>query len=110
MNRKGWTMSDLPKPPKTHHDFGDAFPEVAGAWEAIGSAGKKGPLDQKTCRLIKLALAMGAQQEGSVHASVRKGLAMGITKEEFEQVVILAAGTLGFPQTVAAYTWIKDLL
>ena len=103
-------MSDLPKPPATHHAFTDTFPEVARAWETIGAAGKVGPLDEKTCRLVKLALAMGAQQEGAVHASVRKGLAMGITREELEQVVVLAAGTLGFPQTVAAYTWIKDLL
>lgn len=103
-------MSDLPKPPKTHHEFVETFPEIAHAWQAIGSAGKKGPLDEKTCRLIKLALAMGAQHEGSVHASVRKGLAMGITREELEQVVVLASGTLGFPQTVAAYTWIRDLL
>ena len=103
-------MSDLPKPPKTHDDFVAVFPELAKAWETIGSAGKKGPLDEKTARLIKLAVAMGAQQEGAVHASVRKALAMGITREELEQVVILVAGTLGFPQTVAAYTWIKDLL
>lgn len=103
-------MSDLPKPPQTHDEFVAAFPEVAKAWEVIATAGKSGPLDKKTCRLVKLALAMGAQQEGAVHASVRKGLAMGITREEMEQVVALAAGTLGFPQTVAAYTWIKDLL
>jgi len=70
-------MSDLPKPPKTHHEFVAAFPEVAEAWQVIGAAGKNGPLDEKTCRLVKLALAMGAQQEGAVHASVRKGLAMG---------------------------------
>ncbi len=103
-------MSDLPKPPKTHDDFVSTFPELARAWETIGAAGKKGPLDERTTRLIKLALAMAAGHEGAVHASVRKGLAMGITREEFEQVVVLAAGTLGFPQTVAAYTWIKDLL
>ena len=103
-------MSDLPKPPETHNDFVETFPELARAWETLGAAGKKGPLDEKTCRLIKLAVAIGAQQEGAVHASVRKGLAMGITREELHQVVILAAGTMGFPQTVAAYTWIKDLL
>jgi 4-carboxymuconolactone decarboxylase len=103
-------MSDLPKPPRTHDEFTSAFPEVGKAWEIIGGAGKDGPLDERTARLIKLALAIGAQQEGSVHASVRKGLAMGITREELEQVIVLSAGTLGFPQTVAAYTWIKDLL
>ena len=103
-------MSDLPKPPETHDHFVATFPELAKAWETIGSAGKKGPLDRKTCRLVKLALAIGARQEGAVHASVRKGLAMGITREELHQVVALAAGTVGFPQTVAAYTWITDLL
>jgi alkylhydroperoxidase/carboxymuconolactone decarboxylase family protein YurZ len=103
-------MSDLPKPPKTHDEFMEAFPELGEAWQIIGGAGKKGPLDEKTARLVKLAVAMGAQQEGAVHASVRKGLAMGISRAELEQVVALCAGTLGFPQTVAAYTWIKDLL
>ena len=103
-------MSDLPKPPETHDHFVATFPELARAWETVGAAGKAGPLDEKACRLIKLAVAMGAQQEGAVHASVRKALAMGISREELEQVVVLAAGTLGFPQTVAAYTWIKDLL
>ena len=103
-------MSDLPKPPKTHDDFRETFPELGEAWQIIGGAGKKGPLDEKTARLIKLAVAIGAQQEGAVHASVRKGLAMGISRAELEQLVALSAGTLGFPQTVAAYTWIKDLL
>ena len=103
-------MSDLPKPPQTHDDFRETFPELGEAWEIIGGAGKKGPLDEKTARLIKLAVAIGAQQEGAVHASVRKGLAMGISRAELEQLVSLSAGTLGFPQTVAAYTWIRDLL
>jgi 4-carboxymuconolactone decarboxylase len=103
-------MSDLPKPPKTHDEFRKTFPELGEAWEVVGGAGKHGPLDEKTARLVKLAVAMGAQQEGAVHASVRKGLAMGITRAELEQVVALCAGTLGFPQTVAAYTWITDLL
>lgn len=103
-------MSDLPKPPRTHDEFAADFPDLARAWQIAGAAGKQGPLDEKTCRLVKLSVAIGAQQEGAVHASVRKALAMGITREELEQVVALAAGTLGFPQTVAAYTWVRDLL
>ena len=103
-------MSDLPKPPVTHDAFVKAFPELAQAWETVGAAGRNGPLDEKTARLVKLAVAIGCQQEGAVHASVRKGLAMGITREELEQVIALAAGTLGFPRAVAAYTWIQDLL
>lgn len=35
---------------------------------------------------------------------------MDIAPEELEQVVALAAGTLGMPATVAAFTWINDEL
>ncbi len=103
-------MSDLPRPPKSHDDFVTTFPELARAWEMVGATGREGPLDDKTARLVKLAVAMGAQHEGAVHANVRKALAMGITRQELEQAVALAAGTLGFPQAAAVYTWIKDLL
>lgn len=103
-------MSDLPEPPPTHQEFTSTFPELAEAWEILGKAGKDGPLDDKTVRLLKLAVAMGAQHEGAVHASVRKALAMGITREELEQVVALSAATLGLPRTVAVYTWVTDLL
>jgi 4-carboxymuconolactone decarboxylase len=102
-------MTNLPKPPDTHDEFHATFPQIGEAWEMVAGAGGDGPLDAKTRRLVKLAVAMGAQQEGAVHASVRKALAMGITHEELEQVVALAAGTLGFPQTVAVYTWVTDL-
>jgi hypothetical protein len=30
---------------------------------------KEGPLDAKTARLVKLAVAVGAMREGAVHAS-----------------------------------------
>lgn len=103
-------MSELPDPPKTYEEFNETFPELGEVWQQLGKAGKKGPLDERTARLVKLAVAIGAQQEGAVHASVRKGLAMGITREEMRQVVAIAAGTLGFPKTVAAWTWVRDLL
>ncbi len=103
-------MSDFPVPPKTYDEFNQTFPELGEAWQQLGKTGKKGPLDEKTARLVKLAIAIGAQQEGAVHASVRKGLALGITKEEMRQVIALSAGTLGFPKTVAAWTWVRDLL
>ncbi len=103
-------MSPLPDPPDTYASFAETFPELAKAWELAGQAGRTGPLDARTARLVKLAVAIGAQQEGAVHASVRKALAMGIGRDELLQVVALAAGTLGFPRTVAAYTWVRDLL
>ena len=56
------------------------------------------------------AVAIGAQREGAAHASVRKGLAQGMIREEMDQVVALAAGTVGLPAAVAAFTWIRDIL
>jgi alkylhydroperoxidase/carboxymuconolactone decarboxylase family protein YurZ len=47
-------------------------------------------------------------REGAVHASVRKAVALGITREELEQVVALAAGTIGLPSTVAVWSWLDE--
>ena len=102
-------MPTLPKPPKQYDEFVGRFPHLGEAWESMNKAGQEGPLDKRTARLVKLAVAMGAMREGSVHASVRKALAMGITAEELEQVVALSAGTLGMPATVACFQWIRDI-
>ena len=101
-------MSHLPEAPKTYRDFIARFPKLGEAWEALSEAGRQGPLDAKTQRLLKLAVAIGALKEGPVHASARKALAAGITREEMEQVVALAAGTLGMPSTVAVWSWIRE--
>lgn len=100
----------LPKPPKAYDAFVSRYPELGEAWGKIAAAGKQGPLDEKTARLVKLGLAIGAMREGSVHASVRKAKAMGIEREEIEQVIALAAGTLGMPSVVAAFCWAGDVL
>lgn len=101
-------MSQLPEAPKTYRDFITRFPKLGEAWESLSEAGQQGPLDAKTQRLLKLAVAIGAMREGSVHASARKALAAGITREEMDQVVALAAGTLGMPSTVAVWSWIRE--
>jgi alkylhydroperoxidase/carboxymuconolactone decarboxylase family protein YurZ len=102
------SMKSIPKPPKTYQAFVKRYPKMGRAWECVAEAGRDGPLDEKTIRLVKLALAVGALREGAVHASVRKALAMGINQEEIEQVVVLAAGTIGLPATVAIFSWVQD--
>ncbi len=103
-------MSSKPKPPQAFRDFTKRYPKLAEAWRLIDEEGKIGPLDAKTARLVKLGVAIGALRQGAVHSSARKALAMGITPEELEQTVALAAGTLGMPSTVAAYCWVQDVL
>ena len=95
-------MKNNPKPPRVYETFVRRYPKLGEAWENIAQAGSDGPLDPKTARLIKLAVAMGS--------GVRKALAAGISKEEIEQTIALAAGTLGMPSTVAVFTWVHDEL
>jgi alkylhydroperoxidase/carboxymuconolactone decarboxylase family protein YurZ len=98
--------SKLPKPPKAYESFVNRYPKLGQAWESIHKAGDEGPIDETTARLLRLGISIGAMREGAIHSSVRKALAIGITKAEIEQVIALAAGTLGLPSTVAVYTWV----
>jgi len=101
-------MTRAPEPPRTFKQFIERFPTLAEAWERTAEAGREGPLDDKTGRLIKLAVAAGAMRQGAVRSSVRKALALGASAAEIEQVVALAAGTLGLPSTVAVWSWIRE--
>jgi alkylhydroperoxidase/carboxymuconolactone decarboxylase family protein YurZ len=86
-------------------------PKVWAAYETLGAAvAEAGPLDAKTRRLVKLALAIGCSSEGAVHSHVRRAVAEGIKPEELRQVMLLAIPTLGLPTAVKALTWIDDIL
>ena len=74
----------------------------------MGDAAKDGPLDDRTARLVKLGVAIGAMREGAVHSSARKAVALGATAEELNQVVALAASIIGMPSAVAVWTWLRD--
>ena len=100
----------MPKPPKAFEMFSQRYPKLGAAWELIHEAGDEGALDERTRRLVKLAVAIGALREGAVRAGTRKALAMGIEPAVIDQVVALAAGTLGMPATVAVSTWVDPIL
>jgi alkylhydroperoxidase/carboxymuconolactone decarboxylase family protein YurZ len=97
---------NLPKPTA---EFGKRYPKI---WESFTQLGKlcheAGPLDEKTRRLVKLALAIGAGLEGATHSAVRNAHAAGVTKNELNHVALLAITTLGFPSATRAMTWIND--
>ena len=101
-------MSPLPK---AYQQFMAEFPAVGEAYQRLGSAAhESGPLDHRARQLVKLALAVGAGHEGAVHAHTKRALAAGITPDEIKHVITLAITTLGFPQSMAAYTWVNDIL
>ena len=99
---------ELPKPPKTYIEFSETFPKLRQAWDLLGDAAKDGPLDDRTARLIKLGVAIGAMREGAVHSAGRKAEAAGVSREELNQVVAIAASIIGLPSAVAVWSWLRD--
>jgi alkylhydroperoxidase/carboxymuconolactone decarboxylase family protein YurZ len=96
------------KPPAAHQQFVRRYPRLGRAWDLVNAEGGDGPLDAKTQRLVKLAVAVGAMREGAVHSGVRKAHDVGASVAEMEQVVALAASTIGFPAAVAVWSWVRD--
>ncbi len=89
----------------------EQHPQIWQAFQALGkSCAEAGPLDERTRRLIKLAIAVGGSSEGAVHSHVRQALDQGLSAEEIRHVALLAAPTLGFPAAVRALTWMDDIL
>lgn len=104
------TSSTRQQPPKPYRDFVRKYPMLEEAWQLTAKASLVGPLDAREARLVKLGIAIGAGREGAVRASVRKAIELGISRAELDQVVALAAGTAGFPATVAVFAWVADEL
>jgi len=95
--------------PPIVEEFAHQHPEVWDAYNRLGrAAAQGGPLDAKTERLVKLALAVGAGLQGAVHSHVRRGLDAGLTQPQLEQVALLAITTIGWPSAIAALSWIKE--
>jgi alkylhydroperoxidase/carboxymuconolactone decarboxylase family protein YurZ len=98
--------TELPRPVGR---FEDLYPEVWNAFMQLGDrCHNAGPLDEKTRRLVKLALAIGAGLEGGAHSAVRNARAAGVSTEELNHVAVLSITTLGLPSAMRGLTWIDD--
>ena len=75
--------------PKAVNQFRKSHPNV---WKAFNELGDRchegGPLDEKTRRLVKLALAIGAGLEGATHSAVRNARKSGIAPKELSLIHI----------------------
>lgn len=98
--------------PRAVADFQLKYPKVWDNFRALAEAchDEGGPLDEKSRRLIKLAISIGHRHEGAVHSATRLALAAGISPEELFHAAILAITTLGWPASYAAMTWIADVV
>jgi 4-carboxymuconolactone decarboxylase len=97
------------KLPKPAIRFKKLYPDV---WKAFTQLGERchdaGPLDERSRRLVKLALSIGAGLEGATHSAVRNARKAGLSEEEINHVVVLAVTTLGLPSATRAFTWTGD--
>ena len=106
---KGDSRTVAQKLPAPITNFKKLYPDV---WKAFTELGERcheaGPLDERSRRLVKLALSIGAGLEGATHSAVRNARKAGLSDEEIQHVVALAVTTLGLPSATRAFTWIGD--
>jgi alkylhydroperoxidase/carboxymuconolactone decarboxylase family protein YurZ len=97
--------------PQVLEEFAVKYPQLWDAYNALGEAATQaGPLDEKTQRLIKLAIAVGAERRGAVHSHAKRALKAGATPAELMHVGILGITTIGWSGAFAAITWIQEVL
>jgi alkylhydroperoxidase/carboxymuconolactone decarboxylase family protein YurZ len=97
--------------PPSVDEFRSRYPHVWDAFAALASKCHEegGPLDERSRRLVKLALAVGAGHEGAVHSASRRALEAGLAPEDLFHVAVLAITTVGWPGANAAMTWMRDV-
>ena len=97
--------------PRTYKKFMDNYPEIHKAYEYMAaSITASGPLKTKTRELIKLGMAAGIGSESAVISHTRRALKAGADEKEIQQCVLSGITTIGFPKTMAAYSWAEKAL
>ncbi|HPG34480.1 MAG: carboxymuconolactone decarboxylase family protein [Lentimicrobiaceae bacterium] len=97
--------------PKNYEKNKASFPAYFDALEKLGETIREtSPLPDNTMCLINLAAAAAIQSEGAVHSHTRRALEAGVTPEEIRHTILLLTSTIGFPRTMAAMSWVNDLI
>ena len=99
-----------PHLPQPYKRFVEEYPELNRAYTALARAcHEHGPLDDRSRRLVKLGIAVGLGSEGAVKSHARRALQMGVSADEVRHAVLLGMTTVGFPGTIAALEWVRDV-
>ena len=95
--------------PGTYREFVTKYPALGRTHESIAKAVESaGPLDAKTLALIKIGICIGAGLESALRSHVRRAIQHGADPAEVEQAILLGMNTVGFPRTVAAWSWAQE--
>ncbi len=83
-----------------------------GIYEAYEEYGKlvheSGPLDEKSCWLIKVALSTACQYQYALRTHIIKAIKSGCSREEIEHAIMLVAPTAGFPKTMEGILILRE--
>ena len=97
--------------PEIYKEFEKYHPELAEAYGELACRSfESGPLDKKTCELVKLGIAIGLSSEGAVKSHARRALADGVSAAEVRHAILLAITTAGFPTMIAAMKWVNVVI
>ena len=95
--------------PGRYQEFIAKYPQLGQAHESVAKvADAAGPLPAKTLSLIKIGICIGAGLESALRSHVRRAMQHGAGPEEIEQAILLGMNTVGFPRTVAAWSWAQE--
>ena len=96
--------------PDVYKKFQQSYPTLFKEFKQLGiSTRNAGPLDGKTQNLVKLGISVGVNSRGGVMSSTRKALSAGASNKEIEHAVLLAMTTTGFPNMIAALSWVHEV-
>ena len=97
--------------PQHYQKIRARYPDVISAVENLGQAVKQaGPLTPATAQLVQLTAAVAIRSQGAVHSHARRALQAGATAEEIFHSILLLTSTVGFPNVMAALSWVTDIL
>jgi len=98
-----------PGVPATYKEFIRRHPALGRAHESVARAVESaGPLDARSLAMVKIGICIGAGLESALRSHVRRALQHGATPAEIEQAILLGMNTVGFPRTVAAWSWAQE--
>ncbi len=87
---------------------GDIYKLYSSYGKAVDEEG--GPLEEKTRRLIKVAISATIQNEYSLTTHIRKAFDAGCSLEDIEHTLLLVAPTAGFPAMMKAFMELRKTI
>ncbi|MCK6456359.1 MAG: carboxymuconolactone decarboxylase family protein [Phycisphaerae bacterium] len=109
MPKRGARSTKSKKLPGAFRAFIGKYPVLGQTHEQIARAvDRAGPLDRRVCELIKIGISLGGGLESALKSHVRRAAEAGATQREIEQAILLGMNTVGFPRTVAAWSWAQE--